>query len=148
MIVYCPHCQQKYNAPDDMAGNVINCTKCGQEFVIEAEQPAAPVAPAAPPAGKKSAGTISCPDCGGTVSRRAPACPHCGAPIGEKKPGKRPAICSVLNVFGLFIMLFGILRCVQGFGNGDGPAIIAGVVVIFVALLMMTTSSLIARRNR
>jgi len=37
-------------------------------------------APAAPSA---SSALLSCPDCGGKVSRRAPACPHCGSPVKD-----------------------------------------------------------------
>ena len=38
---------------------------------------------AALPASDPSDKTADCPDCGGTVSRRATTCVHCGAPLGS-----------------------------------------------------------------
>lgn len=33
---------------------------------------------------------LTCPDCGGNVSSRAPACPHCGCPVEQAAPATPP----------------------------------------------------------
>ena len=30
----CPHCAQNLDAPDDLAGSVIDCPACGQEIIV------------------------------------------------------------------------------------------------------------------
>ena len=34
MIIYCPHCQQKFNSPPEMAGQTIKCSTCNGLFKV------------------------------------------------------------------------------------------------------------------
>ncbi|MEN8720220.1 MAG: hypothetical protein ABF296_08175, partial [Oceanococcaceae bacterium] len=44
-----------------------------------------PAPDAKPAPSSKPSATTTCPDCGGTVSKRAESCPHCGAPLQAKE---------------------------------------------------------------
>lgn len=87
IVVTCPSCGSRFQAPDNLAGKRGKCPKCGT--VLAVPGPAAAVPPALPlPAASDAALTTGerlhpCPDCGKLISRRAPQCPHCGCPVAE-----------------------------------------------------------------
>lgn len=78
----CPHCQAALRRPVEEAGQFTKCSSCkknsrvpvpaGQMVGVDDPEPVVAV---------KSGNTIDCPDCGGTVSKRATTCPHCGGPV-------------------------------------------------------------------
>lgn len=65
----CPHCQQSLEAPEDMAGQTVECPSCGKPFDIPApEQPQAAVRPEVP----------VCPECSSEMAPDAVLCMKCG----------------------------------------------------------------------
>ena len=57
------------NAESSSFNYIKLCFKCAEEIQREQEL--------------KTSNLITCPDCNGSVSKRASTCPHCGCPIGE-----------------------------------------------------------------
>lgn len=75
----CPSCNQTLEAPEDMAGQVVECPSCQQQMTIpgevapaEEEMAAAEVVEAPAPSGKK------CPECDADMDEDSVLCMHCG----------------------------------------------------------------------
>lgn len=74
----CPHCGQNLDAPDDMAGEAIECPACGKEFtmpggIIEIPKPAAAAMPSnIPPSSPAIGSSVSDVDKGKTVRIELP----------------------------------------------------------------------------
>lgn len=64
----CPQCEQPLEAPQDMAGETIECPACGQSIQIPA---------AAAPALEAQQGT-PCPSCGSPLEGDSVLCLQCG----------------------------------------------------------------------
>ena len=77
----CPHCSQVLEAPDDMAGEVVECPGCQQQITVpqpqtaETRKPAAVIGP-----------TPKCPNCEEEMGPDAVLCVHCGyhTKLGKK----------------------------------------------------------------
>lgn len=89
IVVTCPSCGSRFQAPESLAGKRGKCPKCGT--VLDIPGAAAPprVAPASDTALTAGERLHPCPDCGQMISRRAAQCPHCGCPVTE--PAVAPA---------------------------------------------------------
>ena len=65
----CPHCQQSLEAPEDMAGQVIECPGCNEPICLPSVPGEAATVP--PPA-------EACPGCGADLPDDAVLCIQCG----------------------------------------------------------------------
>lgn len=83
----CPHCGQEIEAPDDLAGTMINCPACDRMLRVPGE-----VAP-----GADAEMIFDCPTCGHGIDTPVGAaglhldCPKCGAKIQIPAPKPAPA---------------------------------------------------------
>ena len=62
----CPSCGQTLEAPEDMAGEVVECPGCQQQIAV----------PASSEAGSDAG--AQCPNCGADVEKDAVLCVSCG----------------------------------------------------------------------
>jgi Zn finger protein HypA/HybF involved in hydrogenase expression len=89
----CNHCSGHLEFDAAHAGETIQCPHCKLDTVLfvspGAEKPSSPPT-AAPPMPVPS--LVSCPDCGGMVSRIANRCPHCGRPTQRKIQSNQVAV--------------------------------------------------------
>jgi DNA-directed RNA polymerase subunit RPC12/RpoP len=77
----CPHCSQVLEAPEEMAGEIVECPGCQQQITVSkpatagAKKPAAVVADAP-----------KCSNCGEEMEPDAVLCVHCGyhTKLGKK----------------------------------------------------------------
>ena len=76
----CPSCRQVLEAPDDMAGQVVECPACRQQITVPGAEAAAPQEAEEAPASRK------CPGCGTAMEADAVLCVHCGfhTKLGKK----------------------------------------------------------------
>ena len=76
----CPNCKQVLEAPDDMAGQVVECPACQQQMTIPGAEAAAPQEAEEAPASDK------CPSCGTAMEADAVLCLQCGfhTKLGKK----------------------------------------------------------------
>jgi hypothetical protein len=63
----CPMCNQQLEAPDEYAGQVIECPACQKEITV----------PGVEPVEQKVSGT-KCPECGGALEEGVVLCIKCG----------------------------------------------------------------------
>lgn len=68
----CPHCNQELEAPDDLAGETIDCPACEGQLIVPS------------PAGAESA-SPQCPSCGGDMEADAVLCISCGYHLKLRK---------------------------------------------------------------
>lgn len=61
MKTKCPECKQKYELDKEYLGRQVTCLYCSNIFTVS------------------NIALTECPDCFGSISRRAETCPHCGA---------------------------------------------------------------------
>jgi len=78
MTVVCIKCRRRYQLAEGQSLTGCAC-ECGGKLYAEDDPILYQEQPEPQPSGDGK--VIACPDCGGKVSRRAPACPHCGAPL-------------------------------------------------------------------
>ena len=62
MIIYCPHCNERYDIDELEKDTTFNCVACKKQFMVE----------------KTQSSLVACPDCGHMISKRAVLCPSCG----------------------------------------------------------------------
>lgn len=62
MIIYCPHCHERYDMDELEQDTTFNCVVCKKQFIVE----------------KTLSSLVACPDCGHMISKRAVLCPSCG----------------------------------------------------------------------
>ena len=81
MIIFgCPHCGASLKVQPALAGRTGKCVHCHQSITVPKALAAAPQR-AQTLLDSPSPKLRSCPDCGQSVSIRAPACPRCACPI-------------------------------------------------------------------
>jgi predicted RNA-binding Zn-ribbon protein involved in translation (DUF1610 family) len=66
----CPSCNLVLAAPEDMAGQLVECPECNNQMTVPGE--AAPAAPA------EDAGAEACPECGQAMPEGSVLCMGCG----------------------------------------------------------------------
>ena len=71
----CPHCNQKLEAPDDMAGQTVECPACQKPMAVPGAAVTEPVV--APVAANVPAGK-TCPECNAAMDADAVLCMACG----------------------------------------------------------------------
>ena len=103
MKTQCPHCGQHYEIDDQYNGQIIECQKCGQEFVIEPRSPILVTSPR-----KSDANCIQkqCPFCKKDIAGDAQKCCHCGSWVIPHSPvlqffGGSTFVLAVYSVFSL-----------------------------------------------
>jgi DNA-directed RNA polymerase subunit M/transcription elongation factor TFIIS len=74
----CPNCNQVLEAPDDMAGEVVECPGCQQQMTV----PQPPALESPETGAKKPAAVMAaasrCPSCEEEMDDDAVLCVHCG----------------------------------------------------------------------
>ena len=108
------------------------CAACWREFGSAAEESPAWTHTRHMSEAASGESTTLCPDCGGTVSVRAPTCPHCGAPLQQvikqrRQPTRPTQSTNTLASASFACALVGLLLC----GGLLGPvALILGMVAV------------------
>lgn len=111
MLIICPHCNAELDAGEELFGCDVVCPGCQRQFMIPMPEPEShpalfesePVPPTNPK--NNSNNLISCPDCGGKVSKAAAACPHCGRPLQAANSPSLPQAAPAKKDFGFFLLL-------------------------------------------
>ena len=150
--IKCPNCGQTYFVQPEQwaqyAGQTINCTRCGREFIVTGATQIAPAAPPPIPQQPQPAYVRpmqAAPMNVGPTSPFAPQAPvmgYSGAPIPTSGWAIAslitgiagfcvPAICSVFAIVAGFM---GLSQVKQGRATGRGLAI-AGIILGFISLL-------------
>lgn len=102
-VTICPGCDRRIpNVPDHYAGRTFDCPGCGRSFKLRPVKEKQTGDCEVREGDVSAAHLTTCADCGGTVSRMAPACPHCGRPKPRKKSSvRRWLLLSLLVVAGV-----------------------------------------------
>jgi hypothetical protein len=86
----CPDCDQDLEAPEDMAGEVVECPSCEAQLAVPGEAVSAPGAALPGVDDADDGGDVECPSCSQTMAPDAVLCVHCGYNIKlGKKLGTR-----------------------------------------------------------
>lgn len=111
MKTQCPHCSQRYEIDDQYNGQIIECQKCGQEFVIE---PLSPILVTSPRKSDANCIQKQCPFCKGDIAEGAQKCCHCGSWVIPHSPVLQffGGCTFVLAVYSVFTLVF--YDCVIG----------------------------------
>lgn len=62
----CPNCEQTLEAPEEMAGQAIECPACNEQIAVPGV------------AGEDAEGDAECPNCGEPIEADAVLCVQCG----------------------------------------------------------------------
>ena len=83
----CPHCEQPFEAPEEMLGQTIECPSCNG--VLELPKPDPGPEPELPPPAEPE--TKDCPYCGERILAKAKKCKHCGEILDSSLMKQRQA---------------------------------------------------------
>ncbi len=96
MQVQCPNCSSLLNVPDERAGQVVNCPKCGGQMQLPAAGGGAPAMPRTKTPGiglgpDSAPKDKPCPYCGEPILAVAQKCRHCNTMLTGPEAGKGAA---------------------------------------------------------
>ena len=82
----CPNCSQVLEAPEDMAGQVVECPACQQQITVPAPAATAPEEAGEAPLEDAAPASTACPSCGAEMESGAVLCISCGyhTKLGKK----------------------------------------------------------------
>jgi DNA-directed RNA polymerase subunit RPC12/RpoP len=101
----CNKCGQSIAIDESSVGDLVDCPRCGVALQVPCKSKASFHKPVgAPPVIHPQ--LMTCPDCGGEVSRNAVACPKCGRKLKTEQTAVG-LLAAIILGFVIFFLIFG-----------------------------------------